>query len=375
MLLSAYHAQSHQYWCESLIREFPEFEWLMLTLPPRFFAWRIRGNPLSFIAQYQQQLSQNYDLCIATSMVDVATIKGLVPSLAATPSIVYFHENQFAYPASQQQNTSLEPLMVNLYAALAADQLVFNSQFNLRTFTEGVDELMSKMPDCAPEHLGREILQKSQVLQVPLTPLDDADYAMANKTRIKTSMDKPMQLLWNHRWEYDKNPELLLQILQELEFQKTEVVVHVVGQQFRHSPAVFNAIESLLNKSQILTKGQWGYLADRADYQQCIQQSTFVLSTAIHDFQGLSILEAVDAGCIPILPNKLVYPEWFAVDYLYDSQGSIEQQAQAAVACIHKAVHQVTQQANQRNSLDMSGFYWRILKPQYRQLIESHLQV
>ena len=88
LLLSAYDADSHRYWRENLLRHLECFEWRCLTLPPRHFSWRIRGNPVSWVSSCGEQLSEPYDLLLATSMVDVATIKGLIPSLASTPTLV-----------------------------------------------------------------------------------------------------------------------------------------------------------------------------------------------------------------------------------------------------------------------------------------------
>ena len=43
-----------------------------------------------------------------------------------------------------------------------------------------------------------------------------------------------------------------------------------------------------------------------------MDKSDFVVSTSLHDFQGLSILEAVSRGCLPLLPKRVVYPEYFS---------------------------------------------------------------
>ena len=128
LLLNAYDTDSHKSWCQGLMNQLSQYKWQCLTLPGRYFSWRIRGNALSFAYGEQANLlKQKYDLIIATSMVDLATLKGLVPHLAQIPSVLYFHENQFAYPKSQAQHASIEPQMVNLYAALSADKVIFNS--------------------------------------------------------------------------------------------------------------------------------------------------------------------------------------------------------------------------------------------------------
>ncbi len=102
LLLSAYDALSHQYWRKGLVRAFPEYDWTVLTLPPRYFSWRLRGNSLTWAYSKREVLSAGYDLLICTSMTDLSALKGMVPALANVPVLCYFHENQFAYPASGQ---------------------------------------------------------------------------------------------------------------------------------------------------------------------------------------------------------------------------------------------------------------------------------
>ena len=90
LLLSAYDAASHQRWREQLVTMLPDYHWQTLALPPRFFQWRIRGNPVSWL--HQPGLDESWDLVIATSMVDLATLRGLHPRIANTPCLLYMHE-------------------------------------------------------------------------------------------------------------------------------------------------------------------------------------------------------------------------------------------------------------------------------------------
>lgn len=168
LLLSAYDAESHRRWRSSLVEGFPCWDWNILHLPPRFFNWRIRGNSLTWALSESSALSQRYDCVLATSMVDLATLRGLVPSLASIPAVVYCHENQFAYPVTANQRFSIEPQMVTLYSGLCADRLVFNSSFNRETFLSGVDRLLKKMPDAVPAGVTDVLRSKSQVLPVPI---------------------------------------------------------------------------------------------------------------------------------------------------------------------------------------------------------------
>ena len=151
LLLSAYDAQSHSYWWQGLKAAMPEHDWTVLTLPARHFAWRIRGNSLSWGLGEQELLNQPYDLLIATSMTDLSSLRGLVPHLTTIPTLLYFHENQFAYPLGNQARQQVEPHIVSLYAALAADHLCFNSAYNRDTFLSGAAGLLDKLPDHVPD--------------------------------------------------------------------------------------------------------------------------------------------------------------------------------------------------------------------------------
>ena len=168
LLLSAYDAASHRRWREGLVAAFPDHEWQVLALPARHFSWRIRGNSLIWANSDRPVLERGYDLIVSTSMVDLATLKGLVPSLANVPAVVYFHENQFAYPTRERQFDSVEPKMVTLYAALAADRIAFNSDYNRSTFMGGVETLLASLPDAVPAGIVESLAAKSVVLPVPL---------------------------------------------------------------------------------------------------------------------------------------------------------------------------------------------------------------
>ncbi|WP_101757383.1 DUF3524 domain-containing protein [Oceanicoccus sp. KOV_DT_Chl] len=308
LLLSAYDAESHRRWYQTLMAAFVDIEWTVLALPPRYFSWRLRGNSLSWAFGQRQVLEGEYDLVLATSMVDLSALRGFVPHLAAIPTIVYFHENQFAYPANEQQFASIEPRMLNIYTALAADTIVFNSAYNRDTFLIGAGQLLAKMPDQVPAGLVQQLTARSQIIPVPIRAVSPLAERIPNQR---------LQVLWNHRWEYDKGPDRLLSAVKLLVSRQANVDLHIVGQQFRQQPAAMAELKTLLEQQQSIALKHWGYIEEPAEYGRCLAAADVVLSTAVHDFQGLSVLEAVAAGCIPLVPDRLCYTEWFSSDYLY----------------------------------------------------------
>jgi len=336
LLLSAYDALSHRYWREGLVEQFPDIEWTVLTLPARYFRYRVRSNPLSWLADEQQVLEVKYDAVIATSMVDVATLRGLVPSLAATPLWLYCHENQFAYPAGAAKNNpvahDLEAKMVFIYNCLAADKISFNSHWNRDSALAGMVELLDRFPEKINPCLLESITNKSDVLPVPLTEKLNVLPSVLNADVNVGKERSPLRLLWNHRWEYDKGPDRLLAFMDALEASGLICELNIVGQQFRQIPKAFSLIETILEQSSTLQKGCWGYIDSASDYQQLLQQCDVVVSTALHDYQGIAVLEAVQADCVPLLPNHIVYPEIFSDEYLYPvaiDQGLIDERITA----------------------------------------------
>lgn len=299
LLLSAYRSDSHASWATWLEKNI-EADWRILELPGRYFRWRIRGNPLSWRQALTELLSRwQPDRILATSMVDIATLRGLHPELATIPLSYYFHENQFAYPLGEGQHSSIDPMMVQLYGALAADECLFNSAYNRDSFVSGVEALLRKLPDEKPEGLSAELIDKSVVLPVPVPS-------------VSSGQRMPGLILWNHRWEYDKRPDRFLKVLERLHARSVPFSLALLGPRPQKVPAALTSIRQQFGSS-VIADG----MVSRQQYQQLLGQAQVVISCADHEFQGLSMIEAVSAGCVPVVPDDLCYREQYAADYRY----------------------------------------------------------
>jgi len=363
LLLSPYDAASHRVWREGLVRSFPEHEWVILSLPPRFFAWRTRGNPLSLAFGNRETLTGKYDLLIATSMTDLAELKGIVPALAVVPSVVYFHENQFAYPEQRARKEYQNYKFTNLYTALAADAVLFNSRYNRDTFLEGADSLLQIMPDHVPRGIVRSVAEKSRILPVPL------EEGLFKEKTVKPS--GPITIVWNHRWEHDKAPDRFFEALFKVRERKISFLVHVIGQRFKKQSDIFTQAREKLGE-QVLS---WGYVEDRRRYKDLLASSDVVVSTALHDFQGLAVLEGVAAGCRPLVPDRLAYPEFIPPGFRYPSLRE-DPCEEAAVLADRIGKLCVDPEGTRSGPIpDLECLSWNNMASKYREIIEGTVVV
>ncbi|TWT57197.1 GDP-mannose:cellobiosyl-diphosphopolyprenol alpha-mannosyltransferase [Thalassoglobus neptunius] len=92
--------------------------------------------------------------------------------------------------------------------------------------------------------------------------------------------------------------------------------MNVVGETFREVPKCFE--EASHRFSDHIEN--WGYAESVEEYRRILASSDLIVSTAIHEFFGIAAVEAMSAGCLPVFPNRLSYPELVnqASSFLYD---------------------------------------------------------
>jgi glycosyltransferase involved in cell wall biosynthesis len=307
-MVEPYYATSHRHLVDGLVAR-RLFESELLTLPARKWKWRMRGGAMVLAERAASLLP--CDALLASDFLDLAAFLALGPAwLRRALKVVYFHENQLTYPVRVDDERDFHFGLTNITTALAADRIAFNSRFHLEGFASAAGEMLSRFPDFRPEGVPERILARARVLP---PPLDLPEFGR------RESGSGPLTVLWSSRWEYDKAPEVFFETLLSLAESGLDFRVAVCGESFRDVPAVFEKARESLS-GRILS---WGYLESRSDYLGLLSRCDVVVSTAIHEFFGIAVAEAVAAGCVPLLPDRLAYPERYPREFLYDGRDQL----------------------------------------------------
>ncbi len=298
LALESYDGGSHQQFLDGLIKH-SQHQFTRLSMPARKWKWRMRGAAIHFAQQLEKITSlETIDLIFTSSMTAVSDLKSLLPPvLQNRPIVCYFHENQLTYPVEDETQRDYQYAFTQIMSCLASDRVWFNSAYHQDDFLNALDLLLKKMPDFIPERIREKIKSKSQILPLGLNP----DCFVGSKA---SDIDVPV-FVWNHRWEYDKNPDLFFETMIDLDKADFAFKLIILGEQFRTAPPVFGATQKIL-KDKII---HFGYAKNRSDYIRHLQAGTISISTSIHEFFGLAVLEAIAAGNVPLLPYRLSYPE------------------------------------------------------------------
>lgn len=295
----------------------------LLTLPDRYWRWRMRGAALLFHARIDDLSS--YDGIVATDMINLADFMAMAgPN--PPPVMVYFHENQLGYPDNPGVPPEGQYGFMNITTALCADQVAFNSSFQMEQFLSGVERLLKTMPDLNPPWVGRAIRKKSLVLYPGCRfPKNSFKSTQVKSGQIKSGQEEklPPLIIWNHRWEYDKRPERFFKALGEIKQRGIPFRLALLGEGVSKIPKAFLAAKEVFPREIVV----FGHVDSKQEYFDWLSQGHVVVSCAIQENFGISVVEAVGMGCIPLLPKRLSYPEIMPQEHhgaiLYTGHGDL----------------------------------------------------
>jgi glycosyltransferase involved in cell wall biosynthesis len=356
LFLESFYGGSHKAFADGLIRN-SKYKIDLLTMPARFWKWRMKGASLYFAEQIKK--IEEYDLIFATDLINIAELKVFLGQKC--PAIIlYFHENQLAYPLNKNEKLDYHYGLADLTNALSADRVIFNSEIHRSTFLKELPLFLNHLPDFVPTWPINTIKIKSSIIYPGIE-----DLALKKNLNHSGMQENDIPLIiWNHRWEYDKNPMTFFNLLYKLKDEKIPFHLALLGERYKKSPPVFNEALKLLSDNIIHS----GYIEDYNKYLNLLKKGDIIISTAIQENYGISVIEAILSGCFPLLPSRLSYPELipeqFHSEFLYDDQEDLEKKIKKVLK--EKKVY------HQRVLIDkMSELCWTSKIKEYDNLFEE----
>ena len=307
LYVEPFYSGSHKQWIDAY-REYSSHDIDILSLPGSRWKWRMHGGAITLADEYNKT-TKTYSLILCSDFLNLPVfISQCKGRLVDTPISMYFHENQASYPWSpRDRDVTLERdfhyYFINQTSSLASDWNLFNSEYHLESYLDGLKRYLNKMPDNKNIKSIEEIENKSSILYI------GCDLLRLSKPSPKKENKKPV-VLWNHRWEFDKNPDLFFKTLIKLKNNGFEFSLIILGENYSNSSDIFNHAKEALSDEII----HIGYCESFREYRDWLWKADILPVTSIQDFFGISIIEATYCDTYPILPDRLSYTELFKKD-------------------------------------------------------------
>ena len=300
-----------------------------------------------------------YDGLITSSLMSLSDLKALWGP-DCPRALVYFHENQLSYPLPPGETMDYQFGFTDVTTGLVADRVLFNSQTHMDAFFGSLPGFMKMMPEYRPHWVGDQIRAKAAVLypgcNFPAGPAELKAW----------DLSKPPLIIWNHRWEFDKSPETFFAALESVLSAGFEFRLALLGENFQVVPKPFLTAREKFGEMIV----HYGYEVSKKKYQDWLKQGVIVVSTAIQENFGISIVEAIRNGCYPLLPNSLSYPELIPeghhTDCLYNSQEELVEKLSRSLATPGKYVEKRGELASH-----MEKYSWEVVIDKYDKEIEE----
>ena len=360
-LVEPYCTGSHAAWAQEYA-SYSRHDVELLTLPGRNWKWRMHGGAVTLASRFLAAGSSP-DLILATDMLDLTTFLALTRSATSRCSCaLYFHENQLTYPWSpddpdKARQRDQHYAFINYASALAADAVLFNSSYHREAFLGALPGFLRQFPDATEQASVGRIADKSRVLPLGM----DLRKLDRHRPAVLAAPGPPL-ILWNHRWEYDKAPEAFFESLYQLADEGLDFQLAVLGESFGRAPAVFQQARERLGTRVV----QWGYLESFAGYAEWLWRADILPVTSRQEFFGASVVQALYCDCLPLLPDRLAYPEHVP--------------AQAAAASLYQDAENLADRLRAlvvegRGAAALTGFVrrydWENLAPVYDSFFEG----
>jgi glycosyltransferase involved in cell wall biosynthesis len=314
LLVEPWYGGSHRAWADGWAAA-SSHDIDMVTLPDRFWRRRLRVGAAELAPLVDRWVDGQGrpDVVVATSMVDLAALMGASRrSLGDVPVVLYCHENQLVYPHPDQVAApDVDAAARSLQSLTVADRVVVNSQHHLEEMGVGACRVIRDLGLAGGAVERRVGAALDAAIVVPVgVDLAWCDAAGDVPGRDRGALDgadsgsgDPV-VLWPHRWDGDKAPDAMVRTLERLAAEGVAFGVVLAGEDgWDGQGRRRDALERL--GSRVVASG----LLSPGDYRHWVRRADVVVSTARHEYFGVAVVEAMAAGCVPVLPDRCSYPE------------------------------------------------------------------
>ena len=274
LILEPFYGGSHKQLIDAVTARLEAGCYDLVTLPNKKWHWRARTSALKLSQTIPRDVG--YQTLFTSSVLSLSELLGLRPDLIKLHKIVYFHENQLCYPVQNAKERDFQFGYNQITSSLCADLVLFNSIYNMESFLDNITKYLTLQPDQRPdsERIMTEIRNKSKVCYFPLQ-LNNIQINPPEKINIGDN-PLPLHIVWPHRWEHDKDPEMLCRVMMKLYEEGHKFHLSVLGEVFSEIPDVMHKMKKMLGEKI----KAFGYLPSREDYQAVLSEADVVVSTA-----------------------------------------------------------------------------------------------
>jgi glycosyltransferase involved in cell wall biosynthesis len=256
------------------------------------------GGPVTLAAMIAAEVAAHGqpDAVVVSGLTDLGSLLGLARrAIGLVPAALYLHENQVTHPKSPRGGIDDAAALATWRSINAADLVICNSAFHRDDLRYGLRRLLARSTTPAHDHLIEPAMDAAVVVPVGIEveeiPL-----------RRSHDVDRPT-VIYNQRWAWDKRPGHVVGALRHAAAAGRQFDVVLAGETESDDRLFCAAVGDL--GARVIHAGY----ADRRRYCELLGEADIVIGAALHEFCGVSVLEALAAGCIPVLPDRLAYPE------------------------------------------------------------------
>jgi hypothetical protein len=322
LALEPFYGGIRRHMLETVIR-CSRHRWTLLKLPPRRIERRLSAAASWFAEQLSRHWSGRVDILFTSEAMNLASLYRLVPAVAATPSVVYFHDNQLLAPkapkplipvrgigdfpeqyssrvmATNAVTAPPSPLparevdlaLVNLNTATAATEIWFNSTFHMKSFLAGAAKLIEKHAELSSHSPLPQVMGKAQVMPPPF----DLNLIPHVRSMVGVPARDPRTIFVDTR---DAQVRVLNAALAELASRGEKFRLITVG-----------PVEDLSDTWSRRTISE----TDDVGHVAGLCEAGVVLSVRPGAPCDLQVIRGMQAGCRPVLPDRGIYPELIPV--------------------------------------------------------------